>query len=64
MSANMRQSRENAILALEKEATEYQQSLFGQEGELMKKRVEMIAPIQKQVFAAIEAYAKQAGALA
>ncbi len=62
MSANMRQSRENAILALEKEATEYQQSLFGQEGELMKKRIEMIAPIQKQVFAAIEAYAKQAGA--
>lgn len=28
----------------------------------MKKRVEMIQPIQKKVFAAIEAYAKQAGA--
>ena len=28
----------------------------------MKKRIEMIEPIQKQVFSAIEAYAKQVGA--
>ena len=28
----------------------------------MKKRIEVISPIQKQVFDAIEAYAKQAGA--
>ena len=28
----------------------------------MKKRIEMIEPIQKKVVAAIEAYAKQAGA--
>ncbi len=28
----------------------------------MKKRVELIAPIQKQVFAVIAAYAKRAGA--
>ena len=28
----------------------------------MKKRIEMISPIQKRVFAAIETYAKQAGA--
>ena len=54
--------RENAILQKVKEAQEYQESLFGQEGTLMKKRVEMISPIQKQVFAAIEAYAKQVGA--
>ena len=39
-----------------------QKSLFGQEGTLMKKRIEVISPIQKQVFDAIEAYAKQAGA--
>lgn len=62
LSAAMRQSRENAILTLEKEAQEYQESIFGQEGELMKKRVELIAPIQRKVFAAIEAYARQAGA--
>lgn len=62
LSASVRQSRENAILALEKEATDYQESIFGQEGTLMKKRVELIEPIQKQVFAAIEAYARQTGA--
>ena len=57
-----RQTRENAILNKEKEAQEYQESLFGQEGTLMKKRIEVISPIQKQVFDAIETYAKQAGA--
>lgn len=62
LSSAARQVRENTILTKEKEAQEYQESLFGQEGTLMKKRVEMISPIQKQVFAAIEAYAKQAGA--
>ena len=62
ISAAARQTRENAILNKEKEAQEYQESLFGQEGTLMKKRIEVISPIQKQVFDAIEAYAKQAGA--
>jgi len=62
LPAGTRQARENAILSLEQDATEYQESIFGQEGSLMKKRVELIAPIQKEVFAAIEAYAKQAGA--
>ena len=62
LSAASRHVRENSILQKEKEAQEYQESLFGQEGMLMKKRVEMISPIQKQVFAAIEAYAKQVGA--
>ena len=59
LSAAARQTRENAILNKEKEAQEYQESLFGQEGTLMKKRIEVISPIQKQVF---DAYAKQAGA--
>ena len=62
LSAASRQVRENAILQKEKEAQEYQESLFGQEGTLMKKRVEMITPIQKRVFATIETYAKQVGA--
>lgn len=62
LSAAARQTRENAILNKEKEAQEYQESLFGQEGTLMKKRIEVISPIQKQVFDAIEAYAKLAGA--
>ena len=55
LSATTRQTRENAILAREKEAQTFQESLFGNDGALMKKRIEMI-------FAAIEAYAKQTGA--
>ncbi len=62
LSASMRQSRENAILAKEQEATRFQEGIFGQEGTLMKKRIELIEPIQKQVFAAIDAYARTAGA--
>ena len=62
LTATTRQVRENAILAKEKEAQEYQESIFGNDGVLMKKRIELIEPIQKRVFAAIEAYAKQAGA--
>jgi len=62
LTAATRQTRENDILAKEKAAQEYQETLFGNDGKLMKKRIEMIEPIQKQVFSAIEAYAKQVGA--
>lgn len=62
LSAASRQMREDTILNKEKEVQTYQESIFGQDGLLMKKRLEMIQPIQKQVFAAIETYAKQVGA--
>lgn len=62
LSASARQAREALILAREKEAQQFQESLFGQEGALMQKRLELTQPIQKRVFAAIEAYAGQAGA--
>ena len=62
LSSASRQARENEILTKEKEAQEYQESLFGKEGTLMKKRIEMISPIQKRIFAQIEAYAKEVGA--
>lgn len=61
LSAAARQSREETILQKEKEATEYQQSIFGADGTLMKKRIELIQPIQKKVFDAIETYAEQHG---
>ena len=57
-----RQQWEEVILQKEQQATEYQEQLFGQEGQLMKTRIEKIKPIQEKVFAAIEAYAKQVGA--
>ncbi|HIW64679.1 MAG TPA: OmpH family outer membrane protein [Candidatus Alistipes intestinipullorum] len=62
LTASTRQARENEIITKEQEAQKYQESLFGQEGELMKKRLELIQPIQEQVFGAIEAYAKEVGA--
>lgn len=61
LSAQSRQTRENAILEREKEAQQYQESLFGTDGTLMKKRQELIQPIQKRVFDAIDRYAKQQG---
>ena len=62
LNASARQAFENEILLKEQQAGEYQEQLFGQEGELMKKRIELIKPIQERVFKAIEAYAKQVGA--
>lgn len=62
LNASARQAFENEILQKEQQAGEYQEQLFGQEGELMKKRVELIKPIQERVFKAIEAYAKQVDA--
>lgn len=59
LSEATRQQREQQILQKEQEATEYQESLFGTEGELMKKRMELIQPIQEKVFDAIERIATQ-----
>ena len=61
LSSTARASIEQQILQKEEEAQKYQQELFGEEGTLMKRRVELIKPIQTKVFAAIEAYAKANG---
>lgn len=61
LSESARQSRENDILAREQAATEFQESIFGKDGTLMKKRLELIQPIQKMVFDAIERYAREQG---
>jgi outer membrane protein len=58
LSASTRQTIEQQILQKEEEAQKYQQELFGEDGALMKKRVELIKPVQEKVFAAIEEYAK------
>ena len=61
LSESSRQQYESLILQREAEATEYQESLFGTDGELMKRRMELIQPIQKRVFDTIEAFSKQYG---
>lgn len=61
LSDYSRQQREQQILQLEQEATEYQESIFGADGELMKRRMELIQPIQQRVFEVIERFAKAQG---
>ena len=61
LNAASQQATEQKILEMEQEATKYQESIFGTDGTLMKKRLELIQPIQKSVFAAIEQYAQQKG---
>ena len=61
LSQSARQAKENEILSKESEATKFQESLFGTDGELMKKRMEYIQPIQKRVFDAIEMFSMQYG---
>lgn len=61
-SAATRQMRESEILTKEKEATELQEEYFAKDGAIMKRRLELIAPIQERVFGVIEEYAKARGA--
>ena len=61
LTYGQQQTVENAILAREDEAARLQESLFGTDGTLMKKRVELIQPIQERVFKAIETYAAAEG---
>lgn len=57
LTAAQRTQRESEILKAEEEANEYQESIFSTEGELMERRIELIAPIQNRVFETIESYA-------
>ena len=61
LSISAQQQYEQRILQKEAEATEYQESLFGTDGKLMNKRLELIQPIQQHVFSTIESFSKQYG---
>ena len=61
LSTTNRTMVENQILAKEQEATKFQESIFGTDGTLMKRRIELIQPIQQQVFKAIELYSIEKG---
>lgn len=49
---------ETKITNLEAEATEFQESIFAHNGVLMKRRLELLSPIQERVFKSIESYAQ------
>lgn len=51
---DMKRQRENEIINKEKDAKELQKQRFGREGDLFKKRQELVQPIQEKVYNAIE----------
>ena len=57
----MKKSREEAIIAAEKDAKDLQKKRFGKDGDLFKKREELVKPIQDKVFTAIDEYAREKG---
>lgn len=61
LSATQKKEREDAIVAKEDEMKKFEQDKFGVNGELFKKRQELIKPIQDKVFAAIQRVAKNNG---
>lgn len=61
MSDEMRQQREEEILTKEKEIRDMQKAKFGPEGELFKKRQDLVRPIQDRVYGVLEAYASERG---
>ena len=58
LTAEQQKQREDEIISKEKEAKKFQQDKFGYEGELFKKRQELVKPIQDKVFEAIQKIAK------
>lgn len=61
MPEQIKISREEAIIAEEKAAKDLQKKRFGQDGDLFKKREELVKPIQDRVISTVNDYAKEKG---
>ena len=61
LTKDMQTKRENEIIEKEREAKKLQNDKFGYEGELFKKREELIKPVQDKVYEAINKVAKNNG---
>jgi outer membrane protein len=61
LSPEQKRTREDAIVEKEKELFKYREDKFGQNGELFKKREELVKPIQDKVFDAVQKVAKKEG---
>lgn len=61
LSDDIKMQREEEIMSKEKEVREMQKRKFGPDGELFKRRQELITPIQEKVFSAIEEYSAERG---
>jgi outer membrane protein len=51
---DMKKKREDDIIKKEKEAKDLQKKRFGKDGDLFKKRQELVKPIQEKIYTAIE----------
>ena len=61
LSEQQKKEREETIIAKEREASELRKKYFGPEGELYKKRISLIEPIQEEIYNAIKAITQQKG---
>ena len=61
LSEEQKSAREEEILNKEKDVRELQRRKFGPEGDLFKKREELVKPIQEKVYVAIEKFANDKG---
>ncbi len=61
LSDDVRRQREDEIMARESDVRDLQKQRFSPEGDLFKRRQELVQPIQDRVFKAIETYAKERG---
>jgi outer membrane protein len=51
---DMKKQRENEIVQKEKDAKDLQKKRFGKDGDLFKKRLELVQPIQEKIFNSIQ----------
>ncbi|MBL4710445.1 MAG: OmpH family outer membrane protein [Flavobacteriales bacterium] len=54
LTESMKNKRQEDIIKREEEAREFQKSKFGVDGELFKKRKELIKPIQERIYKAVQ----------
>jgi outer membrane protein len=59
LTEDMKKKRENEIINKEKEVKDLQKQRFGVDGDLFKKRQELVKPIQDKVFNAVQDLAKK-----
>ncbi|HEX7414012.1 MAG TPA: OmpH family outer membrane protein [Bacteroidia bacterium] len=61
LTDDLRKKRENEIVNKEKDARDLQKQRFGTDGDLFKKRMELVKPIQDKVYNAVKTVAEKAG---
>jgi len=59
LTDELRQQRQDEIIEKEKQLKEYQKKKFGYQGDLYKKRQDLVKPIQDQIYEAISTMAKR-----